>query len=244
MPPENQQQSASPYPTVPNIVPGQPAPPPPKKTRPWALIIALIIFIILFLATAGFASQIAGERDDYKNNVDGKIAIAVEDAILQNSKEKEEEFLEREKNPYRTYSGPSAFGELIIQYPKTWSAAISETGKGKTPIDGYLHPNFVPDLRSGAGFALHIEVLNQPYDKVLGSYESNAKKGIVRISPYAAPKVPQVGGSRVDGEVVKNHQGSTVLFPLRDKTIRLTTLSPQFVPDFNNIILPNLVFTP
>jgi hypothetical protein len=243
MPPENQQ-PASPYPTVPNVVPGQPVPPPPKKQRPWALIIALVIFVVLFLGTAGFASQIASERDDYKNNVDQKIAVAVEDAKLQTIKEKEVEFLEREKNPYRSYSGPAAFGELSIQYPKTWSASIAETGKGKTPINGYLHPNFVPDLRSGAGFALHIEVVEQPYDKVLGSYESNAKKGLVRISPYAAPKVPNVGGSRIDGEVAKDHQGSTVLFPLRDKTIRLTTLSPQFVPDFNNIILPNLVFTP
>ena len=243
MPPQDQQ-SPSAYPTKPNIVPGQPAPPPPKKHRPWGLIIPLVLFVVLFLGTAGFASQIASERDDYKNNVDQKIAAAVVIAKQEIEKAKEVEFLEREKNPYRTYNGPAAYGELVIQYPKTWSATVTETNRGKAPVNGYFHPSYVPADNSGTGFALQIEVIEEPYDKVLGSYESDAKKGLVRISPYSAPKVPQVLGVRIDGKVGKDHQGSTVLLPLRDKTIRLTTLSPQFVPDFNNIILQNLVFTP
>ncbi len=251
MPPEQQSsplqspQQPSLYPTQPTVSPFSPSPPPPPKPhKPWALIIPLVFFVILFLATAGIASQIAAQRDDYKNNVKQKVAVAVTAAKQETEKKDEVAFLEREKSPYRTYEGPSAFGSINIQYPKTWSAAVSEVDKGSEPVNGFFHPSVVPDPKSGTGFALHLEVVTTSYDRALNSFQSAVKRGEVRISPYIAPKVPGVLGARVDGAVVKDHQGSMVLFPLRDKTIRLTTLSPQFVPDFNNIILENLVFTP
>lgn len=249
MPPQNtqnQQPNQPPfagYPTRPNVTPGQPIPKMPKKPHSWALIIPLVLFILLFIAASSFGFWAYAERNDYKDNVDQKVAAAVEQAVQEAEAAKEEEFLEREKRPYRQYRGPGAFGAIVIQYPKTWSAFVSETS-GREPVDGYFHPGFVPDQKSGVGFALRLEVIEQPYDQILGDYESEAEKGEVTISPYSPPKVPSVLGVRINGMVEKDHQGSTVLFPLRDKTIRLTTLSPQFVGDFNNHILPNFEFTP
>ncbi len=236
---------------------GQPMPPQPsqypqmgmsaseqKKHRPWGLIIALVLFVIGFLGSSGFAFWAYAEMQDYKNNVEEKVAAAVEEAKKATEETKEKEFEERSKSPYKKYKGPATFGAIEVTYPKTWAATVDE-GDGSVPVNGYFHPDFVPGARSETAFALRLEVLEQPYDRVLQSYDGNAKKGTVSVAPYKAARVQSVLGARVDGEIEKGMQGSAVLLPLRDKTIRIMTLSGQsFGKDFDNIILKNLIFTP
>lgn len=240
-----QQGQGSPYPTVPSASASLPIPQPKKSGPPLILFIIPIVLLVIGLVFTGvYAMNIAAERDDYKNNVDEKIEVAVEEAKAEQKEELEAEFIEREKSPFRRYRAPAEMGGIRIDYPKTWAAHVNEQGKGKTELEGYMHPSFVPGTDSGTSFALKMEVIAKPYDKELSGYQSKAKRGQVRISPYSLPKVPSVLGARVDGEVERDFRGSAVLFPLRDKTIRITTLSPSFVGDFNNIILPNLSFTP
>lgn len=215
-----------------------------KKHHSWGLIITLIVFILGFLGSSGFAFWAYGKMQDYKNNVDKKVSIAVEDAVKTTEETKEKEFEERSKSPNKKYKGPATFGALEIIYPKTWSATVNE-GDSNVPVDGYFHPDFVPGPRSGTAFALKVEVRNKPYDKVLEEYDNEAKKGSVKVSPYKAPRVQSVLGARVDGEVEKGMIGSIVILPLRDKTIRITTLSYQsYGKDFDNVVLKNLIFTP
>jgi len=210
----------------------------------WLLVVPLILFILTSLGVSGFAIWAYGERDDYKNNSDKKSAAAAEVAHQKAGEEKEKEFLEREKNPYKEYKGPSAFGSVDILYPKTWSAYVDETKGGNLPVNGYFHPNFVPGLDSETAFAMKVEVVEQPYDQVLAKYESDTKSGKLRVSPFKAAKVPSVLGARIDGEIDDGLNGSSVVFPLRDKTIKVTTQSQQFMSDFDNIILPNFSFVP
>lgn len=184
------------------------------------------------------------ERADYKDNVDQKISLAVEEAVEVSKAEQEKEFAEREKEPLKTYNGPSQYGSLTIAYPKTWSVYVNESGKGNTPLEGYMHPGVVPGVDSGISFALTFQVIESPYDQELDSYSSAVKRGTVRVSPVKLDKVPSVAGSRIDGEVERDKQGSVVLLPVRDKTLKVSVLSDQFISDFENIILKNLVFTP
>lgn len=208
------------------------------------ILVALILVTLLLLASLGFGGWAFTERTDYKNNVDQKISVAVDEAVAQSREEQEAEFIEREKEPFKTYQGPSQFGSVSITYPKTWSVYVNESGKGNTPVDGYMHPNFVPGIDSGISFALRFEVLESPYDKELDKYSNVVKRGTARVSPVKLDKVPSVAGSRVDGEVERDKQGSVVLFPVRDKTLRVSVLSDQFLQDFETIILKNLSFTP
>lgn len=254
------QQATPPNPNLPQSgVPGQPpvqpvgAPGPSpqftsaseaKKHKPWVLIGLLVFFILAFMGSSGFAFWAYAEMNDYKNNVEEKVAAAVSDAVKQTEETKEKEFLERSKSPYKIYRGPGDFGSIEITYPKTWSATVIESG-GTAAVDGYFHPDFVPGPKSETAFALRLEVLEQPYDRVLSGYDSEAKKGTVKVSPYKAKRVPQVLGARLDGEIERGYQGSAVLLPLRDKTIRISTLaSASFGGDFDKIILEKLIFTP
>lgn len=208
------------------------------------LLIPLVISIVLFLGAVGFGVWAYTSMQDYKNNSDKKVTSAVEIAEQQTSTAKDKEFLEKEKNPLKQYKGPAAFGTVNIQYPKTWSAFITESDKNDTPVDGYLHPNFVPGVQSGTDFALRVKVLSKQYADVLKQYESKVKSGKVKISPYTAPKVSNVLGSRIEGEINTGQQDSMVLFPLRDKTLEISTESSQFKGDFDSIILANLTFVP
>lgn len=213
--------------------------------KPIGLIIALVVFILGFLAMSGFAFWAYAQMQDYKNNVDDKVAVAVDAAVKQTEESKEKEFLERSKSPFKKYKGPATFGAVEITYPRTWAAFVDENVSGGTPVRGRFHPDFVPGERSDTAFALEFEVIEQPYDKVLGSFDNEAKSGKVKVSPFKAARVPSVLGARVDGEVKRDYQGSSILLPLRDKTIKLTTYSGQsFGKDFNDIILKNFIFTP
>ena len=215
-----------------------------KKHRPWVLIGLLVFFILAFMGSSVFAFLTFAKMQDYKNNVDEKVAVAVSEAVKTTEETKEKEFLERSKSPYKKYKSPATFGAIEITYPKTWSASVDEHG-GSVLVNGYFHPDYVPGPKSGTAFALRVEVLEQPYDKVLGTYDSEAKKGSIKVSPYKADRVPSVLGARLDGEIEKGLKGSAVILPLRDKTIRISTQSYEsFGNDFDKTILSNLIFTP
>lgn len=207
-------------------------------------LIAFIFTLLIFFAAAGFGLWAYMGRQDYKDNVDKKVAVAVDKAVATNTAKKEAEFLEREKQPLRTYNGPEAYGSLVISYPKTWSAYVDETGKGSSPLDASFNPKFVPGINSGNGVALRAQVLDSKYTAIAKTFDSLVKTGKVKITPYNLPKAPSIVGLRIDGEVKTGKQGSMVLLPLRDKTIMVWTEASQFIPDFNTIILPNLNFVP
>ncbi len=233
-------QGQTPFPLMPSTIPRGTM---PKKAFNWVIIPA-VLFALLFLGMSIWANGINGQKNDYKNNVDKKVASAVDTAKQRVSDEKEKEFLEREKNPYRQYRGPDSSGSLEIVYPKTWSAFMTENNTGSNLIDGYMHPSYVPGTNSKTAYALRIQVAGRQYNQILAGYESETKQGRVRVTPFSASKVPGVLGARVDGEIEKGLNGSMVLFRLRDKTIQVSTQSQQFIGDFNNIILPNLQFVP
>ena len=225
-----------------NFDPTRPLPKPKRHIN--GLLVPLILSVFLLIVSIGFGFWAFMGRQDYKNNSDQKSAEAVERAEAALSEKKEAEFVEREKEPLKEYKGPATFGSLFIKYPKTWGAFITQEDNSSTPIDGYMHPNFVPGMQSGTAFALHFQVTNVSYDQELKKYESAVKLGDAQVTPTTAPKVPDVAGVRITGEIETGKKGTLVMFPLRDKTLIIATESEQFNQDFNNIILANLTFVP
>lgn len=209
-----------------------------------AWLIAFFMTLVLFLGSSGFGVWAYMGRQDYKNNVDAKIADAVAIAEKSTSDKKDKDFVEKEKEPYRDYVGPSSYGSVDIKYPKTWSAYVDESGNGNLPIDGYFNPATVPGLLSNASYAIRMRVSNTKYADDVRSFDSQTKNGKVKVTPYSAPKVPGTVGIRLDGEILTGKQGSMIILPMRDKTLRVWAESGQFVGDLDNIVLPNLIFVP
>lgn len=207
----------------------------------------LIVSIVLGLALMGaliFAIWAFTERDTYKNKTDQVVAREVELAEQRTSDQKDKEFVEKEKFPLQEYKSPATYGSVSIMYPKTWSAYVDQMGDGSLPVNGYFHPDFVPAIDSGTAFALRVEVLNRSYAQEVKEFDGKVKSGKVKVTPYRAPKVPEADGTRIEGEINQGQKGTMVLFPLRDKTLKISTQTNDFLKDFNDIILANLTFTP
>jgi hypothetical protein len=210
------------------------------------LIIPLALVTLALVGAVVFAMSSYSQAQDYKNNVNQKVEVAVEAASQKISEQKEKDFAEKEKYPYDTYVAPEAAGSLTIKYPKTWSAYVVEprTSSSK-PVDGYFNPGVVPSTTdTNNSFALRVQVIQQSYDSLMKNYVSAQKNGKATIVPYQSPNVPSLIGSRIEGEVESRKQGVKVLLPFRDKTLQLWTESADFKADFDNIILKNFVLTP
>lgn len=209
------------------------------------LVISLVVFVLLFFGAAGFGFWAFGERNDYKNNVDKKITEATNKAVDASKAVQEKEFAEREKSPFKKYEGPEKYGSVIIKYPKTWSVYVDESGDANAPLSGYFNPGYVPGIQAETStFALRLEVTDEQYDEILKQYDDATQSGDVKVTPIKAVNVKNVTGVRVDGQLEENKRGSIVIFPLRDKTLKLTVESEKYVNDFNEIILKNMSFSP
>lgn len=207
-------------------------------------LVAFVVTLTLFVAAAGFGGWAFMSRNDYKTNVDAKISEAVAAAEKATSAKKDVEFVEKEKEPFRNYTGPVTFASVSITYPKTWSAYVDEAGKGASIIDGYFNPAVVPGLTSGSNIAVRLQVLNASFATQVATYNQQVKNNSVRVTPYRPAKVPSVTGVRIDGEIFKGKQGSMIIVPVRDKTVKVWTEASQFVGDLDKIILPSLTFIP
>lgn len=209
------------------------------------LLIPFILSVLFLIGAISFALWAFAGMQDYKNNVDQKIVAAEQIKEQEISTAKDKEFVEREKSPLKEYRGPEAFGTVTLKYPKTWSAYVREEPENSTPIDGYFHPNFVPSEKNKVGYALRVQVINRPYAELLKQFDGKVRQGKVTVSAYTSDKLPKgTLGSRIDGEINTGQQDSMVMFALRDKTLQISTESPQFLNDFNATILQNLNFIP
>jgi hypothetical protein len=204
------------------------------------LVVPLIMSVSLLLAAIGFGAWAFTERSDYKNDVDEKIEAATAVAVERAKTEKDNEFLQREKEPLKAYTAPAQYGGFSLKYPRTWSAYSQEQTDQLTLI---MQPDVVSS-NDQTPYALKIEIVSTTYAQAVKSTENGIRQGKLRASTVSLPKVPGVVGLRTDGEISTNKTGAVVYMPMRDKTIKITTESTDKLADFNNIILPNFEFIP
>lgn len=209
------------------------------------LLLPLVVVGVLLVFCLFFAVYAFSGMQDYKTNSDQKSAAAVAAAIKKEDAKKALEFAEESKNPLKTYNGPAAFGSIQVQYPKTWSAYVVEQNNAASSVDGYFNPNFVPATTAlSSSFALRVKVLGQTYASVMQSYQGMIKTQKLTATPYAFPKVPNVIGTKLTGEIIQGKQGSMVVVPLRASTLEVWNEGTTTTADFEKYILPNFLFSP
>jgi hypothetical protein len=90
------------------------------------------------------------------------------------------------------------------------------------------------------------------YAQIVQQLNSQVKLGKIKAAAYVPPKVNGVAnvqpGTRFDGQLVQTNAGpltgSMVVIQVRDKVLKIYTLSNSYLNDFNNIVLPSLTFIP
>ncbi len=209
------------------------------------LLIPVIVLATLLLGVSYFAYWAYSSRQDYKNNTDQKVTAAVNVAVQQAQNVDAKNYAQEAKDPLTTFTGPSAFASISFQYPKTWSAYAPENPSSQNPIEGYFYPAVVPDITNQSNaYALRVQLVTQPYATVLQQYSGQVSSGKLAVSQYTPPKLPNVIGSKLVGQLTSNKQGTMVVLPVLNMTLEVWTESSQFQSDFANSVLPSLTFQP
>ncbi|HSE61026.1 MAG TPA: hypothetical protein VLA88_01885 [Candidatus Saccharimonadales bacterium] len=202
-------------------------------------IILNVVLTVLVLAVGGFAVWAYMGYQDFKENSDAKVDVAVKEAKTQQKKEDDTAFAEQEKLPTRQLVGPDELGSVTLDYPKTWSVYVGSNGSVTPTYEAYLYPGAVPPTNSNTPNALRVSVLNEAYENTLQQMDQFLKTGDLKASSVT---LNGVTGVRFDGKLSVNTQGSMVVFKVRDKTLKVFTESETFRGDFDKIILPSLKF--
>jgi len=207
--------------------------------------IVAIVMSVLFVFSLMFGLVAFTGKQSLQKDFDTKVEATIGTAVSTAEAKQAAEFAEKEKSPTKTYIGTSTFGSVTFNYPKSYSGYVVEAASsGNSPLDGYFQPGVVPVAGLDAKFALRFQVLSAAYDLQLKEFDLLVKAGKVKISPFRAAAVPSALGIRVDGELSIGKQGSLIVLPLRDKTLRIWTKSSEGVADFNKYVVPSLSFVP
>jgi hypothetical protein len=209
------------------------------------LLIPFILVILFFFSAFGFGMWAFSQRNHYKDHSDQEVAAAVQKAVSDTQTDDAAKYAEQAKKPYDVYIGPSAFGNITVNYPKTWSAYVVENDRGGDPVNGYFQPGTVPNvIDPDNNYALRVQLVQTAYDTILNQFQASIQTGKVTVAPYTLPKVPSVVGSRIEGQITPTKQGIMVVLPLRNMTLKIWTESNDFKSDLDTHVLPNLSFVP
>lgn len=204
------------------------------------LLFASILLAVLAVVLAAFGVWAFSGYQDYKNNSDAKVEKAVTESQATQKTELEKQFVEREKQPYRQFSGPDDLGHVSFDYPKTWSVYVGKSSVGGS-YEAYFYPGVVPTVSPTQPYAVRVVIEDQEYTKSLQGYEATVKKGSLKSVPFT---VNGATGVRLDGEFSKQRTGSAVVFKVRDKTLTIASDAAEFKNDFDNVVIKSLDFNP
>lgn len=193
---------------------------------------ALVLLVILF-GSFGIWSYL--NYVEQKTNVDEKIAVASAAAVIENSDKLQKDFEAAEKQPMRQFLGPSDYGRLTFDYPKTWSAyqASDISQGGGVTYAAYLNPILVPPVSDKTKFALRITIEQKIFDKAVEVYAPLIKKGSLKSSVYSDGLHT---GTRLEGNFNKDIIGTAVLIKMRDRTLTIRTDGDVFKADYEAIL--------
>ena len=212
-----------------------------------ASFVLIFVLALAFLGAAVFGGWAYTSRQDYKDNSDKKAAAVVDAAKKDQEAELQKSFDEKEKLPTKIYKGSTTYGTVSFAYPKTWSAYVDETSSSE-PINGYFHPDIVPGVQSKTAYALRVQLVNTDYSSVVKQHDAQVKDGSAKASAYVPPKMVGVTnvqpGTRLDGALDQDTNGSMVIIKVRDKTLQIYTESNDYLSDFTNTVLASLSFAP
>ena len=211
-----------------------PEPEIPKKS--YSALIELIVLTLVSITAVVFIGLFIWkylEWDAVKTDVDGQIDEAVARAVADNTTKLEAEFVEREKYPYKTFAGPTDYGSLSFEYPKTWNLYIDRDASNGGDYEAYLNPGEVLPVGSNTINALRVTILNQQYDTIVRNYDGSVQSGQLKVE---SREIGSTVGNVYTGEFSGEIHGIAALFKLRDKTVVLRTDAMLFADEFYKIL--------
>lgn len=200
-----------------------------------AWMVSALFLIAAVILTGGSTVWAFLQYSKEKNTVETQVENAVAVAKKNQADSDAKNYQAQEKLPYRTFAGPSDYGSLSFNYPKTWSVYVDqdESTQANT-YNAYLNPISVPPVSvQNQQFALRVTIQHESYATVLATYNNLIQQ---KQLTSTAVKVNGQDAVRLDGNFTTDIRGSAVLFKIRDTTVTIRTDADTFDTDYANII--------
>lgn len=202
-------------------------------------LIKTIVIIVLALITATFIGLFIWmflQYNDASTDLESKISVAVSEARDEQNMKNEADFLEREKEPFKNFSGPADYGQLSFKYPKTWSVYIAKDAVNGGDFNAYLNPVQVDPVAKDTINALRVTIRTDDFESVVAEYEKAMKKKDSNLT-VGTITVNGVVGNIYTGTIPNTElSGYIVVFKIRDKAVIMQTDSVLFKADFDKVI--------
>ncbi|MBB1503634.1 hypothetical protein HG471_002425 [Candidatus Saccharibacteria bacterium] len=196
--------------------------------------VGLIVVSLLAVLFIGLFIWMWVKWNDASTNVKGKVDVAVAEAKNELQTKLESEFEEKEKYPYKVFTGPTDLGELSFEYPKTWSLYVQSSANRGGDYAAYLNPGQVNVVQDDTVMALRVSIKGTLFDQAISDFAEKVRSGDMTHSTTV------VNGNNVNvytGKMDNEYQGIICVFKLRDKTVMLQTDSTSvFSDDFYRIL--------
>lgn len=196
--------------------------------------VGLIVVSLLAVLFIGLFIWMWVKWNDASTNVKGKVDVAVAEAKNELQTKLESEFEEKEKYPYKVFTGPTDLGELSFEYPKTWSLYVQSSANRGGDYAAYLNPGQVNVVQDDTVMALRVSIKGTLFDQAISDFAEKVRSGGMTLSTTV------VNGNNVNvytGKMDNEYQGIICVFKLRDKTVMLQTDSTSvFSDDFYRIL--------
>ena len=217
----------------------------PEQKKDVAGLVKTIVIVIVSLIAVTFIGLFIWmfmENKEAQSDLQGKLDKAAAEARDEQATKDEAEFFEREKYPYKTFSGPVDYGQLTFEYPKTWSVYVAADAASGGDFNAYFNPIQVDTVAKDTINALRVTIRNKSFEAVTEEYQkamnkknSNLTVESVTIGNEAAGI--SVTANRYTGTIPNTDlSGYIVVFKIRDKTAILQTDSVLFKEDFDKLL--------
>lgn len=199
-------------------------------------LIETIILIVACLIAVTFIGLFIWkylEWDSIKTDVDGQVDAAVAMAVSENTTKLENEFLEREKYPYKTFSGPADYGSVSFEFPKTWNTYIALDAVNGGNFEAYLNPGEVQPVSQQTINALRVQILNQTFENTARNYDGLVKNNQLTVTTRT---IGNTVANVYVGTLPSGLRGIVTIFKVRDKTVLLQTDAELFAEEYYRLL--------
>ncbi|MBR0488450.1 hypothetical protein IJJ39_02130 [Candidatus Saccharibacteria bacterium] len=209
------------------------------RMRDAGSLIKTIVIVVLSLVSVTFVGLFIWMNNLYmtaSEDVNGQINAAVAEAKYEQAVKLEEEFAEREKEPYDTFTGPVDYGQLSFKYPKTWSVYVAADAAKGGDFEAYFNPGQVNVVSASTINALRVTVRDIAFEDVVQEYQ----RAMDRTNSNLTVETITVAGTTANlytGTIPNTElSGYIVIFKIRDKTAVFQTDSVLFKADFDKVL--------
>lgn len=217
----------------------QVAPEPKKDIVGLVKTIVIIIVSLIAVTFIGLFIWMSLQYSEVSSDVQGQIDTAVAKAKDEQAAKMEAEFLEREKYPYKVFSGPADYGQLTFEYPKTWSVYVEAAANAGGDFKAYFNPIQVDAVGDDTINALRVTIRNKGFDEVVTEYQRlmDRKDSGLTMEATTIGVNNNITANRYTGKIPNTDlSGYIVIFKIRDKTVILQTDSVLFAEEYNKLL--------